>query len=83
MEICRLVSWARLSSERLQSPKLNMAAYMRQATSRFSARKITQPITTSRKVKAQRSGWITRGAAFTPMARSMASQAPCQAPQMM
>ncbi|MNC72453.1 hypothetical protein D3C75_1235090 [compost metagenome] len=72
-----------MSSESCQSPKLNMAAYMRQATCRFSARKMTQPITTSRKVEAQRNGLKRRGVGLIPIAFSIASHMPCQAPQMM
>ncbi len=83
MPTCRPVRLARFSSESCQVPKLNMASYMRQATCRFSARKITQPITTRRKVNAHFNGLSTRGAAFTPRARSIASHMPCQAPQMM
>ncbi|MCY1382004.1 hypothetical protein D9M69_699800 [compost metagenome] len=72
---------ARPSSLSCQPSKANSAPYMRQATSRFSARKITQPSITSRKVNSHFSGLITLGAAFTPNSRSMASHMPCQAPQ--
>ncbi|MOA11902.1 hypothetical protein D3C78_1318630 [compost metagenome] len=72
-----------MSSESDQSPKLNMAPYMRPATCRFSARKITQPITTSRKVRAQRTGLKLRGEVLRPMAFSIASHMPCHAPQTM
>ncbi|MNW03823.1 hypothetical protein D3C71_1998140 [compost metagenome] len=80
---CRPVSWARLSSDSCQSPKLNMAPYIRAATCRFSARKITQPTTTSRKVKAHLTGLKRCGLVSRPSARSIASHMPCQAPQMM